>query len=87
MGAPEIFISIPFLLVGLLLTVAGGALASALAAFALKYIYAQMAGPLPFIPLPPREALTSNLIILVMSLSAVLGAAGSFFGLSSAKSS
>lgn len=85
MGAPEAFISIPFLLEGLMLTLAGGALASALAAFALKYIYAEMAGPLPFIPLPPREALTSNLIILVMSLSAALGSAGSFFGLSSAK--
>lgn len=87
MGAPEAFISIPFLLVGLLLTLAGGALASSLAAFALKYVYAQMAGPLPFIPLPPREALTSNLIVLVMLLSAALGAAGSFFGLKSAKSS
>ncbi len=87
MGAPEAFISIPFLLEGLMLTLAGGALASVLAAFALKYIYAQMAGPLPFIPLPLREDLTSSLTILVMSLSAALGAAGSFFGLSSAKSS
>lgn len=85
MGAPEAFISIPYLLEGLMLTLAGGALASVLAAFALKYIYTQMAGPLPFIPLPPREALTSDLIMLVMSLSAVLGIAGSFFGLSSAK--
>ena len=87
MGAPEAFVAFPFLLEGLLLTLSGGAMASALAVFALKYVYAQMAGPLPFIPLPPREALTSNLVILVMSLSAVLGAAGSFFGLSSAKSS
>ena len=87
MGAPETFISIPFLLEGLLLTLAGGALASALSAFALKYVYAQMAGPLPFIPLPPLETLTSNLIMLVISLSAALGIAGSFFGLSSAKSS
>ena len=87
MGAPEAFVAFPFLLEGLLLTLSGGIMASALAAFTLKYVYAQMAGPLPFIPLPPREALTSNLVILVMSLSAVLGAAGSFFGLSSAKSS
>ncbi len=87
MGAPEAFIAFPFLLEGLLLTLGGGALASALAVFSLKYLYAQMAGPLPFIPLPPLGALVSQLVILVMSLSAVLGVAGSFFGLSSAKSS
>jgi cell division transport system permease protein len=87
MGAPEPFIAFPFLLEGLLLTLGGGALASALAVFSLKYFYAQMAGPLPFIPLPPLGTLTSQLVILVMSLSAVLGVAGSFFGLSSAKSS
>ncbi|MDD4504041.1 MAG: permease-like cell division protein FtsX [Clostridiaceae bacterium] len=85
MGAPEAFIAFPFLLEGLLITLAGGALASALSTFALRYVYAQLAGPLPFIPLPPREALISNLVILVMSLSTVLGIAGSFFGLSSAK--
>lgn len=87
MGAPEAFVAFPFLLEGLLLTLAGGMMASILAAFALRYVYAQMAGPLPFIPLPPREALTSNMVILVMSLSAVLGVAGSFFGLTSAKNS
>lgn len=87
MGAPEAFIAFPFLLEGLLITLAGGVLASTLSTFALIYVYAQLAGPLPFIPLPPREALISNLVILVMFLSTVLGIAGSFFGLSSAKSS
>ncbi len=87
MGAPEAFIAFPFLLEGLLLTLGGGALASMLAIFSLRYLYAQMAGPLPFIPLPPLETLTSSLVILVMSLSTVLGVAGSFFGLTSAKSS
>lgn len=87
MGAPEAFIALPFLLEGLLLTLGGGALASALAVFSLKYLYAQMAGPLPFIPLPPLGALVSHLVLLIMSLSAVMGVAGSLFGLSSAKSS
>ncbi|HYE10971.1 MAG TPA: FtsX-like permease family protein, partial [Patescibacteria group bacterium] len=87
MGAPEAFIAFPFLLEGLLLTLGGGALASMLAIFSLRYLYAQMAGPLPFIPLPPLETLTSSLVILVMSLSTALGVAGSFFGLTSAKSS
>lgn len=87
MGAPELFIAFPFLLEGLLLTLGGGALASALAVFSLRYLYSQMAGPLPFIPLPPLGALASNLVILVMALSAALGVAGSIFGLSSAKGS
>lgn len=87
MGAPEAFIGFPFVLEGQLLTLGGGAIASALGVFSLKYIYAQMAGPLPFIPLPPLGTMTSQLVLLVMSLSAALGIAGSFFGLSSAKSS
>lgn len=85
MGASEVFIGFPFLLEGLVLTLGGGVLASALTVATLKYVYAQMAGPLPFIPLPPLEFIISNIIILVMSLSVILGILGSAFGLSSAK--
>lgn len=87
LGAPETFISFPFILEGLMLTFGGGVLASAMMVFLLKYLYAWMAGPLPFIPLPPLESMTSQLVILVMSLSVVIGVAGSYFGLSSAKDS
>ena len=86
LGAPAIFIAFPFLIEGLLLTLGGGILAVALAAFAIKYLYAQMAGPLPFISLPHREALVSGMVTVVMSLSAVLGIVGSLLGLSSSKS-
>lgn len=85
LGAPEMFIAFPFLLEGLMLTIGGGLLAATLSAFSLKYFYAQMAGPLPFIPLPPREALVGRLITLVILLSAIMGVTGSLFGLSSAK--
>jgi cell division transport system permease protein len=85
MGAPEVFIGFPFVLEGLALTLGGGILASALAVTALKYAYAQMAGPLPFIPLPPQGFIIYNMIILVMSLSVILGILGSAFGLYSAK--
>ena len=85
MGASEVFIGFPFLLEGLVLTLGGGILASVLAVATLKYAYAQMAGPLPFIPLPPLGFIISNIIILVMSLSVILGVLGSAFGLSSAK--
>jgi cell division transport system permease protein len=85
MGAPETFIGFPFLLEGMVITVGGGILASVTAAFTLKYVYAQLTGPLPFIPLPSQNVLITGMIVFVMSLSILLGAAGSIFGLSSAK--
>jgi cell division transport system permease protein len=87
MGAPESFISFPFILEGMLLTLGGGALASAMISLLLKYLYSWVTGPLPFIPLPPIGSMTTQLVLIVMSLSIVIGAAGSCFGLSSAKSS
>ena len=85
MGAPEVFIGFPFLLEGLVLTIGGGILASTFAAFTLKYLYAQMTGPLPFIPLPSQEVLVSGMFALIISLSIILGVLGSVFGLSSAR--
>lgn len=85
LGAPEAFIAFPFTLVGLILNLGGGIVASALTSFTINYVYAQIAGPLPFIPLPPAEILISGVIGLVIPLSAALGILGSLFGLSSAK--
>jgi cell division transport system permease protein len=85
LGAPEGFIAFPFFLEGLFLTISGGVLASALSLFVLKKLYAQMQGPLPFIPLPSLGVLSQCITILVMLLSAVLGIIGSLFGIKSAK--
>lgn len=87
LGAPETFIAFPFILTGILLTLGGGGIASALAVFSIKYIYAQVTGPLPFIPLPPIETLVSGLVILILCLSVLLGFIGSLFGLTSSRSS
>ncbi len=87
LGAPETFIALPFVIEGLLLTLGGGIIAVAMAALALKYIYGQMSGPLPFIPLPPLETLTYLMVTLVISLSIILGILGSLLGLSSARNS
>ncbi len=85
MGASEAFIGFPFILEGLLLTLGGGIIASLLSVYTLRFVYAQMAGPLTFIPLPSGELLISQLVMLIMILSAALGISGSIFGLSSAK--
>lgn len=87
LGAPDSFIGFPFLLEGLFLTIGGGILASSLGALIIHYGYSQMEGSLPFIPLPPKDAIVTSLTILTMSLSCVLGIIGSLFGLSSAKAS
>jgi cell division transport system permease protein len=86
LGAPRAFIAFPFLLQGLMLTLGGGILASALAAFALKQVYAQITGPLPFIPLPPGDSIISEMVTAIMAASAVLGVVGSLLGLSSSRS-
>jgi len=85
LGAPESFIALPFLLEGLLLTLAGALLAAILSSYTLSYVYALVAAPLPFIPLPPAEMLVPGLIILVASLGILLGIVGSLFGLASAR--
>jgi cell division transport system permease protein len=85
LGAPEMFIAFPFVLEGLFLSAAGGSLAVVLAGFSIKYMYVQMAGPLPFIPLPSQEVLIVNMGILIIGLSACMGIIGSMMGLSSAK--
>lgn len=87
MGAPDSFISFPFVLEGLLLTIGGGALASVMIAILLRYLYSWLSGPLPFIPLPPVGDMVSQIIGLVMSMGFVMGVAGSCFGLASAKNS
>lgn len=87
LGAPEAFIIFPFVLQGLLLTLGGGIIANILSVFSIKYIYAQISGPLPFLPLPDMQNIVSVTGVLIIALSIILGLVGSFFGLSSSKSS
>lgn len=83
LGAPESFIVLPFFLEGLFLTLIAGIFAVAMGTIALRYIYIQTTGPLPFIPLPPFESLIKGNIIMTLSISIILGLIGSFFGLAS----
>ena len=78
-------VAFPFLLEGLLLTVGGGILAVSLAAFVLNQVYAQMTGHLSFIPLLPAQTLISGMVVVVMSLSIILGIGGSLIGLTTAR--
>lgn len=85
LGAPEFFIGFPFILEGLLLTMLGGIFAWALVALTLHYGYGQVAKTLPFIPLPPSQALGTNMMLMLIFTSVVLGLVGSLFGLKSTR--
>jgi cell division transport system permease protein len=79
LGAKEAFISAPFIFESILLTLTGGILATALTVFLLKIFYSRISGPLPFVPLPSYGFMTANLMLVVLPLSMVLGAACSSY--------
>ncbi|SMP43132.1 cell division protein FtsX [Anoxynatronum buryatiense] len=85
LGAPPSFIALPFLMVGLGLTLGGGLLATLFTRWALYLGYQQLAAPLPFIPLPPLTVLFRNTSLVILSLSLLLGIAGSAMGLKASR--
>ncbi|SDY42916.1 cell division protein FtsX [Proteiniborus ethanoligenes] len=85
LGAPESFIVLPFIMVGLILTLGAGILATVMGTITLKYVYLQIAGPLPFIPLPALDSLYKAIPIFTIILCLVIGLFGSIFGIKSAK--
>lgn len=87
LGAPESFIALPFLLVGLVMTVGGGLLAIIMTSVAIRMGYAQLSGPIPYIPLPPQGLLTQRTALLIALLSLLLGIGGSLMGLKTSKDS
>jgi len=87
LGAPEFFIAFPFFIEGFLLTGVAGIFASIIGVLGLRYIYIQTKGPLPFIPLPPLDSLIKGNVIMILTISIVLGIIGSVFGLASANKS
>ena len=87
LGAPESFIVLPFLIVGLGLTVGGGLMASLLTGISINLGYAQIASPIPFIPLPAKANLIGNTVAFILVLSFLLGIGGSLMGLKTSRDS
>lgn len=83
LGAPNGFISFPFLLAGTLLTLCGGGLAILLILLLINNGYDQLSGVIPFLPLPEAEGLKNFVCLFLLAISAVLGILGSLFGVSS----
>lgn len=85
LGSPGAFIGFPYVLTGILLTLLGGVLATVSVVFLIKTAYESIGNVILFIPMPPRKNLIDNMIILLPSLSFILGLSGSLFGLSSVR--
>lgn len=84
LGAPDRFIGFPYLLVGMILTLLGGGLASLSIVLLLREAYGRMGGILPFIPLPSMEELVMWPTMAIMGFSVLLGLLGSVFGITAA---
>ena len=85
LGAPEIFITLPFILEGFILSIFASLISIGILAIVLNYIYSQITGYLPFLVLPELIKLISSIGIIVLSLSFILGLLGSYFGLRSTR--
>lgn len=83
LGAPESFIGFPFVMVGLLLTLLGGALATAMITVLIHKGYQGIGAAIAFMPLPSQQGVVMNITLLIFTVSLVLGLLGSLFGLSS----
>ncbi len=83
LGAPDAFIGLPYVCVGLFMTLVGGILSVVLISLLMNGAYEQFSGSLPFLPLPPKEELVSRMLLLLPGISLLLGFIGSLVGLSS----
>ena len=85
LGAPNSFIGFPFVIVGILITLGGGILATILINVLISNGYNQLSNTISFIPLPHKNTLASSISYFILGISILLGLVGSLFGLSSIK--
>lgn len=85
LGAPKHFIAIPFYVLGIFMSLVSGILAIVGAFFVIKTSYQFIAGPIPFIPLPPMTETISGVAVVVVVIAAILGVLGCMLGMVSVK--
>jgi cell division transport system permease protein len=85
LGAPNGFIGFPFVLAGTVLTMLGGLLAAGTLYLLISKGYGYLGGFLPFLPIPSIGEMRDKVCLILLAVSAVLGLAGSLFGVTSIK--
>ncbi len=81
LGAPGMFVSAPYIITGLFVSLLGGGAAAGGLSLLTGRIYGYMDGSLPFIPLPPQAETVAFTVSVIIIEAFVLGLAGSIFGL------
>jgi len=85
LGAPESFITLPFILEGLLMTFLAGIFSVGMVYLVIKYIYTKITSFVPFLAVPDVGEMIIAIGVTSIILSLVLGLMGSFFGIKSTK--
>ncbi len=85
LGAPDMFIYFPFIVNGILVSVIAGLLSLLLTFGAVSNLYSSVSGTVPFLTLPIKKSLLTNLAIFTVATSFFLGLTGALTGIASTK--
>lgn len=85
LGAPESFITLPFILEGLFMTILAGIISLGMIFVVVKYIYTKIMAFLPFLTLPNIMQMMNKIGVIDILLALILGLLGSYFGIKSTK--
>ncbi len=83
LGAPEYFISLPFILEGLFISILAAIISIGLIFLVVNFLYSKVTASLPFIILPDMMDMLKGIAVSNIVISLILGLLGSFFGLKS----
>lgn len=83
LGAPEYFISLPFVLEGMFISILAAFISIALIFLVVNFLYSKVTASLPFIILPDMMDMLKGIAVSNIIISLFLGLLGSFFGLKS----
>ena len=86
LGAPESFITLPFTLEGIIISLLAAAISTGLISMVVSYINTIATSSLPFLILPDANKMIFSIGVSSIVLSIILGLIGSCFGIISTKS-
>lgn len=85
LGAPEGFITLPFILEGLFMSLLAAIIAVGFLSLTISYINSKIVGSLPFLVLPDYNQMILGIGLFSLVLSIILGLLGCLLGLKSTK--